>query len=518
MVKKTPNVLQVINHPELLSWGRDSIHHFLKGRARYELLIDEANNNSESKLQKTSIKASFDPDLIESLIFMQKFGSGVTLSSLSDEKIIEVLKKEQKEDDCLTSEELLKTIKSQVSCNMKEKDPSLRVELMVSNYLTCLRRLQMLDLVTDSPKLAIEHLVELIKPAGLQELLISDRDFKHRSLRKNFLGFAEHMKERAKNFETYNMTSNATSGKGGGSGGGVSGRGDFSGGNSGGGVSGSDGSSNGNSSSGGSGSGNSGTGNSGGGSSNAGISDSTSREGERHNSQEPDSKTSRGTGEAGKEGQKSQGDKRKPKCLNSKCNGERHYMDQCPKSSEEEKRDLLQEYKDSKTSNEGNGLNSLHASGPISVIQDTSAAVKFSFGTEKVYDALADTGADHSAIDRASVKELQKDGAFVGITKLKKPLSLQLALDFDSEGNVTKRQEFLVTEAARLTPVISLPQGPLALRNVLHVIAEQPLNRILLGRPELDEMEFMLTAISLLYAENTTKATSRQLIARCWPQ
>lgn len=156
MAPSTPNALQVISHPELLSWGRDPIHAFIKNRARYVMLIEEANNNSDSKLQKTSVKASIDPDLLENLIMMKKFGS-VALDTLTDKKIEDILKAELKDDDTLTIDELLAKLKSKVVCDMRESDPSLRIEKMVSEYLTFLRTHHMLDLITDSPKLATER-------------------------------------------------------------------------------------------------------------------------------------------------------------------------------------------------------------------------------------------------------------------------------------------------------------------------------------------------------------------------
>lgn len=153
----------------------------------------------------------------------------------------------------------------------------------------------------------------------------------------------------------------------------------------------------------------------------------------------------------------------------------------------------------------------------LGALYETSATLEVTFGTSRTYDALADTVADHSAVDRPFVNELQESGAFVAITKLKTPLSLKLAIEADTDGKITKRKEFLVTEAAQLTPVISLPQGPLALRNVLHVITEQPLNRILLGRPELDLMDFNakdhLASVRGKYHEHDFSVSNAPLLA-----
>lgn len=47
----------------------------------------------------------------------------------------------------------------------------------------------------------------------------------------------------------------------------------------------------------------------------------------------------------------------------------------------------------------------------------------------------------------------------MAITKLKKPITLKMEIETDGNCKVTKTQ-FTVTKAAKITLVISLPQGP----------------------------------------------------------
>lgn len=166
-------------------------------------------------------------------------------------------------------------------------------------------------------------------------------------------------------------------------------------------------------------------------------------------------------------------------------------MSVCPKISKTEKKSLLQNFKDTKKAAQGLSMNALVGKGEaefcLKSLQSSSAALSVSFDTSKSYAALADTEADHSPVDRDFVIELLQAGIFVGITKLKTHLSLKIAIEADADLKTTKRKEFLVTEAAKLTPVLTLPQGPLALRNVIY---KQPLSRIMRGRPELDLMDF----------------------------
>lgn len=201
--ENSSHVLQFLQHPELLSWGREAIHNFLRKRERYELQVAEANNNGNSNLHLTSIKASFDPYLLANMLLFNKFSDGLTTETITDAIIKKALLETRGGDD-LTADKLQKKIKARVHCNMREPDPSLRIEALDSDYMTFLRKLNVISLVKDSPKLATEHLVELVKPPALQQLLTSEREFKHRDLRKDVLGVLGHTKSRATNFEIYN--------------------------------------------------------------------------------------------------------------------------------------------------------------------------------------------------------------------------------------------------------------------------------------------------------------------------
>jgi hypothetical protein len=95
---------------------------------------------------------------------------------------------EKKCDSFMSADKLLVELKAKVRCNLNEPDPALRITQMVSTYLTVLRKFRMPNLYKDSPKLATEHLVELVQPVGLQDVLRSDRDLQHKDLKKNFSG------------------------------------------------------------------------------------------------------------------------------------------------------------------------------------------------------------------------------------------------------------------------------------------------------------------------------------------
>jgi hypothetical protein len=118
-----------------------------------------------------------------------------------------------------------------------------------------------------------------------------------------------------------------------------------------------------------------------------------------------------------------------PLCLNkSKCANQKHWMSNCPNSTEEEKRTLLDAYKASKAS--GGSLNSL-----INSIQ-SSAHLNVTIG-DKSYVAIADTGATHSAIDRPAVESLRAAEALIDTKKLPMLMDLSLAIS-EAEKNRTQ--------------------------------------------------------------------------------
>jgi hypothetical protein len=126
--------------------------------------------------------------------------------------------------------------------------------------------------------------------------------------------------------------------------------------------------------------------------------------------------------------------KEPPLCLNkSKCANQKHCMSNCPNSTEEEKKTLLDTYKASKAS--CGSLTSL-----INSIQ-SSAHLNVTIG-ENNYVAIADT--THSAIDRPTVESLQAAGVLIATKKLPRTMDLSLAIS-EAEKN---RKQFLVTDVA----------------------------------------------------------------------
>jgi hypothetical protein len=386
--KGTNRFFQAITSPHLLSFSQETIHSYLNKREAYLRQFKEAHDDN---VKPATVLSSIDPDILENAVIMSVFlGENVdSVEKLTDDVVENYLTSAQNCDSFMSADKLLVGMKEKVRCNLNEPDPALRIIQMVSTYMTVLRKCRMATLYKDSPKLGTQHLVELVQPVGLQDILHSDRDLQHKDLTKNFSGWVKHIRERAVAYEIYNGSSAGKTSKKTSNAGPATKSGGGSGGGGGNGVSGGGG---------------------------AGIGDSRSK------STSETSKNQMGKDKASdKKKASSEGSaKEPPSCLNkSKCAYQKHWMSNCPNSTEEEKKTLLDAYKASKAS--GGSLNSL-----INSIQ-SSAHLNVTIG-DNSYVAIADTGATHSAIVRPIVESLRAAGVLIATKKLPRPMDLSLAI------------------------------------------------------------------------------------------
>jgi hypothetical protein len=89
--------------------------------------------------------------------------------------------------------------------NMQEKVSSMRVNQLVSDYLT-LSREQGWTLVKDQPKLSIKHLMSVVKPAQLKEVCEKDLLLDQIELRKDFYGFVKQLRKTAADADRWAAT------------------------------------------------------------------------------------------------------------------------------------------------------------------------------------------------------------------------------------------------------------------------------------------------------------------------
>jgi hypothetical protein len=66
-----------------------------------------------------------------------------------------------------TTDEITAMVQRKVRTNMQEKDSTMRINQLVSDYLNISRE-QGWTLLKDQPKIAIKHLLSVVKPAQLK--------------------------------------------------------------------------------------------------------------------------------------------------------------------------------------------------------------------------------------------------------------------------------------------------------------------------------------------------------------
>jgi hypothetical protein len=72
-----------------------------------------------------------------------------------------------------TTEDIAAMVLRKVRINLQEKDCGMRIDQLVSDYLT-LSREKGWTLIKKQPKLAIKHLISVLKPAHLKKLCEND--------------------------------------------------------------------------------------------------------------------------------------------------------------------------------------------------------------------------------------------------------------------------------------------------------------------------------------------------------
>jgi hypothetical protein len=99
---------------------------------------------------------------------------------------------------------------------------------------------------------------------------------------------------------------------------------------------------------------------------------------------------------------------------------------------------------------------------------------------------LADTGSDYSAIPRSAVKDARKRGFPLKVEVLPEPIMLNMAIRGECD-----KQKCSATEKLMSAVTITTPSGPLYMRGVRQIIAEEDMDHPLIGKPVLEEMGFV---------------------------
>jgi hypothetical protein len=183
-------MFQAVQHPDLDTLGLVAIRDFLTKRARYLRLVAQINKADVVNVTQIIVVASTDPELLENLIDMEEIDAE-SVDDCTDESVMEYLESTQEISASVTAE-YVKAEVAKVSFTMSEKDPALTKA--VSDYYSLHRNLR-LDFINGKPKMAVEHLVSIINPATLKDLIESKLEMDKSELKKNFLVFVGYLKK-----------------------------------------------------------------------------------------------------------------------------------------------------------------------------------------------------------------------------------------------------------------------------------------------------------------------------------
>jgi hypothetical protein len=144
-----------------------------------------------------TLVSCIDPDLLENLVYLEEIEGRTDADEVVDTDLDAWIKKSLGEVSKLTTtDDIADMVQRKVRTNMQEKNITMRINRLVSDYLT-LSREQGWTLVKDQPKLAIKHLLSVVKPAQLKEVCENDFQLDQVALRKDFYGFVKHLKKTA---------------------------------------------------------------------------------------------------------------------------------------------------------------------------------------------------------------------------------------------------------------------------------------------------------------------------------
>lgn len=152
------------------------------------------------------------------------------------------------------------------------------------------------------------------------------------------------------------------------------------------------------------------------------------------------------------------------KCLNPKC-GEYHPVMTCPNTPEAQKKELLDKYrsesKKQKPAGKAARKSTRVSPGPRKRGERLrDGAYKLTFPGAVVAEGIGDYGADNSSLPKSVWDEMCAAGSKPIFEKFDKPLVLRAAIELPDG------VDFTASGKTRLNIIISLPCGPLSIRNV----------------------------------------------------
>jgi hypothetical protein len=149
---------------------------------------------------------SIDPPVFESLVELRQFGNEMTkVSEVTDELLLAWLERHRDvKKDGLTACQVQEDLSRSLRINMIEHDCEQRVIMLFADYKSILRKYGMAWLVEENTKIAGSHITDALKPIALKKHVKEDLNFGYIGLKKDFLGFMQHVIKPAEQY--FDMT------------------------------------------------------------------------------------------------------------------------------------------------------------------------------------------------------------------------------------------------------------------------------------------------------------------------
>jgi hypothetical protein len=130
-----------------------------------------AQNNKAGgvKITPITVVASIDTELLENLIDMEEI-EAESVEDCTDESVMGFLESTQERHASVAAEFVKAEELAKVTFAMSENDPALRAMKAVADYNSLHRNLR-LDFINGKPKISVEHLVSVTKPATFKALI-----------------------------------------------------------------------------------------------------------------------------------------------------------------------------------------------------------------------------------------------------------------------------------------------------------------------------------------------------------
>ena len=394
-----------ITAPTIKSISRKSVLEFLAAREAYEDAV-----SSQPGMKAVSYRSCFNRVFLKSLVRARAFGAEVSsVNELSDEVIKSKLQEISGYVSSISVESALNEVKANVRLDTNEPDARLRILMLSTSYLELCEK-RGWKFVENSPKAAIKHIISVLQPPGLKARMNDALALERTDLKSDYFGFMEFLADKAEIFEeviplkkTFKNRPPAppSFGKG---------------------------------------------------RPTTKLSAPTNPKDKGSNSVADD--FSKGSGNSSK----------LPVCLNPKCS-ERHYVKNCPRTSAEYGKKLLDEWRNNKEARKARNASSNVVTSSPSPTSNKTASAKSNSSSSAVISAEVggfkfacriDSGADENGVSDTIVNFLGDKGIFLPTRLLSEPKKLTAV-----DGHVV-----LSRGKCQMSPSVDTMAGPCRLRNL----------------------------------------------------